>query len=231
MAWAVVQNKRTGISGAPPYTSAALGAFSTNPVVGNRIIVVTEQWQQAAGRPLAAVADSVNGSYTKHLSANIDDGGFLGEVAIHSVVVTSSASTNPTATYTASNANGGIIAAIEVSGLDSTNGVGAVDVQTSTGSGAGGTAASGATSATAAANEFAFMLYGDDGWTVSMASGQQEATWTWVDGLSGGQTGSYLMAYKDSGSAGSTVNGQMASGVPGGSVTWAVAVAVFKITG
>jgi hypothetical protein len=231
MAYAVVQSKRTGISGSPPYTTAALGAFTTNPVVGNRIIVVTEQWQQAAGRPAATVSDSVNGTYTKHLSASINDGGFLGEIAIHSVVVTASASTNPTASYSAATANGGIIAALEVSGLGSVNGVGAVDVQTSTGGGAGGTATSGATSATSAANELALFLYGDDGWGVSMSSGQQEATWTWLDGLTGGQTGSYLTAYKSSGASGSTVNGQMNSGVPGGSVTWALAVAVFKLAG
>jgi hypothetical protein len=231
MAWAVVQSKRTGFSGSSPYTGSALGAFSTNPVVGNRIIVVTEQWEQSAGRPLATVSDSVNGSYTKHLSASIDDGGFLGEVAIHSVVVTSSASTNPTATFSASTAHGGIVAAVEVSGLGSVNGAGAVDVQASTGSGSGGTAASGATGATGSASEFALFIYGDDGWGVSMSSGQQGSGWTWLDGLSGGQTGSYLSAYKDSGASGSTVNGSMASGVPGGGTTWALAVAVFKVAG
>jgi hypothetical protein len=231
VAFAVGQSKRTGFSGSAPYTGSALGAFTTNPTVGNRIIVVTEQWEQSAGRPAAAVSDSVNGAYTKHLSASINDGGFLGEIAIHSVVVTSSASTNPTATFSSSTAHGGVIAAVEVSGLDSTNGAGAVDVQTSTSGGAGGTAASGASGGTGVANEFALFVYGDDGWGVSMSSGQQEATWTWIDGLSGGQTGSYMMAYKDSGAAGSAINGQLKSGVPGGSVTWAVAMAVFKLPG
>lgn len=174
------------------------------------------------------VLDDINGSYTLLDSAAYTDGTTHVLASVHAFA--NSASGTPSARVRSANTNQGAICCAAYSGLTTTIS-GSTDGTAHGGPGPGGTAASGNTAVTTAANELVLGIYADDGWTLTTISGAGTG-YTQRGVLQNNSFGELQLQDVDSGSSGVAQASSLASGHPGGSsATWAEFCIVIKLAG
>ncbi|NUP54150.1 MAG: DUF1929 domain-containing protein [Catenulispora sp.] len=154
-------HKGSGTTAAVP-----LGAPVT---VGNRLIVQVGVWNTSSATA-TNVTDSAGNTYTEltHFTASDHT-----ELSVWSAPITAGGGTKPTVTATVSSSADVGVAALEYSGLSTSTGLAAVDVQAHA-SGTTSTAAtvsSTPTAATAAAGELAIGFYADSGFGDNLTAG------------------------------------------------------------
>jgi hypothetical protein len=195
---------------------------------GDRVyaIVVLYPASGTATPGAPTVADSLNaGNYNLDDSATYLDGSTHVWAGVFSKA--NSAAGTPTVTCTAAETGDqGLIATFAYSGLLTSDPGWDVRVHTA---GTGGTAASGTTGATSAANELVLGVYLDDGWTSGSLSGAGTG-FTQRGVTQSNSTGESQVQDEDSGASGSTLSSSLSSGHPGGgSITWAEFCIVYKL--
>lgn len=174
------------------------------------------------------VLDDVNGSYTLLDSLPWLDGSTHVLASIHAFANTSGAT--PSARVRSANTNQGAIACIAYSGLTTTIS-GCTDGGAVHTAGVNGTAASGSTSATTAANEQVLGGYMDDGWNTSTISGAGTG-FTQRGVLQNNSFGQIQIQDMDSGSSGLTQSSSLPTNHPGaGGITWGEFCLVLKLSG
>jgi hypothetical protein len=229
MSWGHVANDKSGAVGSG---NSQTFTFANDTVVGDRVFIAITAWANSGSAPvITGVSDANNGAWHLDASTTFGDGTFSGLVALYSVLVTAQllSSDNITVAFNASpGVGGGSYGLMEYSGTGLASA--AVDVssvnQTSApgGSTTNNGPSTGSTGATVAANELAFTIYGDDGYSVSWSSAPTGTAR--INRMSDGG-GDLWVGERDSGSSGSTLSG---SGTLSGAAAWGMLEVVYTLS-
>lgn len=197
---------------------------------GDRVyaIVVLYPASGTATPGVPTVSDSINaGNYNLDDSATYTDGTTHVWAGVFSKA--NSGAGTPVVTCTAAETGDqGLVATFAYSGLLASDPGWDVRVHAT---GAGGTAASGTSGASSAANELVLGVYLDDGWSSGAISGAG-AGYTQRGVTQSNSAGESQVQDQDSGASGGTYSSSLASGHPGGgAITWAEFCIVYKLAG
>jgi hypothetical protein len=195
---------------------------------GDRVyaIVVLYPASGTATPGVPTVADNLNaGNYNLDDSATYVDGSTHVWAGVFSKA--NSAAGTPVVTATAAETGDqGLVATFAYSGLLTSDPGWDVRVHAT---GTGGTAASGTTGATSAANELVLGVYLDDGWSSGAVSGAGTG-YTQRGVTQSNSVGESQVQDQDSGASGGTFSSSLSSGHPGGgSITWTEFCIVYKL--
>lgn len=195
---------------------------------GDRVyaIVVLYPISGSATPGVPTVSDNINtGNYNLDDSAPYTDGTTHVWVGVFSKA--NSGAGTPVVTATAGETGDqGLVATFAYSGLLTSDPGWDVRVHAN---GVGGTAASGTTGASSAANELVLGIYLDDGWSSGAISGAGTG-YTQRGVTQSNSAGEAQVQDQDSGASGGTYSSSLASGHPGGgAITWAEFCIVYKL--
>jgi Domain of unknown function (DUF1929)/Fibronectin type III domain/Galactose oxidase, central domain len=199
---------------------ASLGVTLASPIMlGNRLVVEVGMWS-GAGSTASSVTDSAGNRYVELLHFKASD---ATEMSVWTAPITAGGGTRPTITVQATSPADIGVAALEYAGLSSVSDATVVDLMAHASGTTGGAAsvASGATTATSAANELALGLYVDSGFGDTLAVGSGYTGRVNVSPTSDME----FIAEDQVVSAGATPNATVSTGA---GTTWLMATIVLK---
>lgn len=221
MAWLQTSNKAVAVAaGIFSVSVTAISAVS----IGDRVVLSCATWS-SLGTPIPTLTDDLGNTYELDVQATFADSGGTAVETVFSgaVTVTGTPVFTLKLVAAASLAGDGSVAYQTYTGINTATGTGHTDGKVMA-TGTGGTASSGATASTTAANELVVGSYLDDGWGTTIVAGTGY-TMRITDSPSAQQTTS--VEDKDSGAGLAT---QTAT-VTGAGTAWAMGAVVYKLAG